>query len=82
MIAATLIGFKSGAADLPPATQKALRAAGVPAASVSAWVQELGAPRPTIATAPTVLNIGKSFTMQVGATDNIARVGLNYRWGG
>ena len=30
--------------------------------------------RPTITTAPTVLNIGKSFTMQVGATDNIARV--------
>ena len=52
IIASTALVFKSGAADLPPATQKALRSAGVPQAAVAAWVQEIGAPRPTIALHP------------------------------
>lgn len=49
MIAATALGFKAGAADLPSSTLKALRAAGIPENSVAAWVQEIGVPRPTFA---------------------------------
>ena len=36
------------AADLPRKSLEALRAAGVPQSSVSAWVQEIGAARPTV----------------------------------
>src|SRR5258708_28076041 len=49
MIAAIALGFKAGAADLPPATLKALLAAGIPEKSVAAWVQEVGVPRATFA---------------------------------
>src|SRR5512138_2040517 len=48
IIAATLCSFKAAAADLPRKSLEALRAAGVPQSSVSAWVQEIGATRPTI----------------------------------
>src|SRR5260370_35088504 len=49
MIAAAAFGFKAGAADLPKKALDALRAAGIPQASVSAWGQELGAVPPTVA---------------------------------
>lgn len=49
MIAAVLVSFKSAAQDLPRPTLQALRAAGIPASGVSAWVQEVGAPRPFLA---------------------------------
>jgi len=49
MIAAIALGFKAGAADLPPATLKALRAAGIPETSVAAWLQGVGVPRATFA---------------------------------
>src|SRR5438552_2386709 len=49
IIAAAALSFKAGAGDLPKKTLDALRAAGIPQASVSAWVQELGAPQPTVA---------------------------------
>jgi D-alanyl-D-alanine carboxypeptidase/D-alanyl-D-alanine-endopeptidase (penicillin-binding protein 4) len=48
IIAAAAFGFKTVAADLPPATAKALRSAGIPEASVAVWVQEVGVPRPTL----------------------------------
>jgi|SRR5579859_4133374 len=49
MIAAAALGFKAGAADLPSATLKALRAAGIPENSVAAWVQEVGVAQPRLA---------------------------------
>src|SRR5436305_97246 len=49
IIAVAALSFKSGAADLPPATVKALRAAGIPEASVGAWVQEVGVAQPRLA---------------------------------
>src|SRR5512138_1781952 len=49
IIAAALAGFKAAAQDLPRPVQQALRTAGVPASSVSAWVQALDAPRPSVA---------------------------------
>src|SRR5881394_1313593 len=49
IIAAAALCFKSGAADFPPATVKALRAAGIPESSVAAWVQEAGAAQPRLA---------------------------------
>jgi D-alanyl-D-alanine carboxypeptidase/D-alanyl-D-alanine-endopeptidase (penicillin-binding protein 4) len=49
IIAATAFSFKAAAADLPRKALDALRAAGVPTSSVAAWVQEVGAPKPTLA---------------------------------
>lgn len=48
IIAATACSFKATAADLPRKSLDALRAAGIPQASVAAWVQEVGAARPSI----------------------------------
>jgi D-alanyl-D-alanine carboxypeptidase/D-alanyl-D-alanine-endopeptidase (penicillin-binding protein 4) len=48
MIAVAALGFKAIAADLPAATVNALRAAGIPENSVAAWVEEVGASRPTL----------------------------------
>ena len=48
MIAATALGFKAAAADLPPSTAKALKSAGIPEKNVAVWVQEVGAARPTL----------------------------------
>jgi D-alanyl-D-alanine carboxypeptidase/D-alanyl-D-alanine-endopeptidase (penicillin-binding protein 4) len=49
IIALAALGFKALAADLPPATARALRSAGIPESSVAVWVQEAGVPRPTLA---------------------------------
>jgi len=49
IIAAGALAFKAYAQDLPKPAAQALRAAGVPASAVSLWVQEIGAPRPTLA---------------------------------
>src|SRR4051812_36959885 len=49
MITAALLAFKAGAQDLPRPVREALRTAGVPASSVSAWVQEVGVRRPSVA---------------------------------
>src|SRR5215472_5660671 len=54
IITAAAVGFKAAAADLPAATVKALRAAGIPESSVSVWVQEVDVSRPTIAWRPDV----------------------------
>src|SRR5919198_5776325 len=49
IIMAALLAFKIEAQNLPRPVQQALRAAGVPAGSVAAWVQEVGAARPSVA---------------------------------
>jgi D-alanyl-D-alanine carboxypeptidase/D-alanyl-D-alanine-endopeptidase (penicillin-binding protein 4) len=49
IIAAAALAFKAGAQELPRSVLQALRSAGVPASSVSAWVQEVGAVRPSVA---------------------------------
>ncbi len=48
IIAVAALGFKTLAADLPPATARALRSAGIPEKNIAVWVQEVGAPRPTL----------------------------------
>src|SRR5690242_16060516 len=48
IIAAAALGFKALGADLPPATAKALRNAGIPEKNIAVWVQEVGLPRPTL----------------------------------
>ena len=80
MIAATAVVFKAGAADLPKKTLDALRAAGIPPASVSAWVQEIGAPQPTVAVradAP----VNPASTMKLVTTyAALELLGPAYRW--
>ena len=49
IIAAAAFAFKAAAQELPRAVLQALRSAGVPASSVSAWVQEVGAARASVA---------------------------------
>jgi D-alanyl-D-alanine carboxypeptidase/D-alanyl-D-alanine-endopeptidase (penicillin-binding protein 4) len=49
IIAAAALAFKVCAQDLPKPAAQALRSAGVPASAVSLWLQEIGAPRPTVA---------------------------------
>src|SRR5918911_523769 len=49
IIAATAFAFKAAAQELPRGVLQALRSSGVPASSVSAWVQEVGAARPSVA---------------------------------
>jgi D-alanyl-D-alanine carboxypeptidase/D-alanyl-D-alanine-endopeptidase (penicillin-binding protein 4) len=49
IIAALACSFKSADAQLPKPALQALRPAGIPESSVSAWVQELGAGKPTVA---------------------------------
>ena len=48
IIAAAALSFKTVAADLPAATAKALRSAGIPEKNIAVWVQESGVPRPTL----------------------------------
>jgi D-alanyl-D-alanine carboxypeptidase/D-alanyl-D-alanine-endopeptidase (penicillin-binding protein 4) len=80
IIAPTALAFNSGAADLPPATQKALRSAGVPQAAVAAWVQEVGAPRPTVALrADTPLNPASVMKL-VTTYAALELLGPAYRW--
>ena len=80
IIAASALGFKTGAADLPKKTLDALRAAAIPQASVSAWVQEVGAAQPTVALrgeAP----MNPASTMKLVTTyAALELLGPTYRW--
>ena len=49
IIAAVLAGFKAEAQNLPRPALQALRAAGIPSANVGVWVQDVDAPRPSLA---------------------------------
>jgi serine-type D-Ala-D-Ala carboxypeptidase/endopeptidase (penicillin-binding protein 4) len=80
MIAAAAFSFKAGGADLPKKALDALRAAGIPQASVSAWVQELSASQPTVAVragAP----MNPASTMKLVTTyAALELLGPAYRW--
>jgi D-alanyl-D-alanine carboxypeptidase/D-alanyl-D-alanine-endopeptidase (penicillin-binding protein 4) len=80
MIAATVCSFKSGAADLPKPVVDALRKASIPQASVAAWVQEIGAPTPSV-----MLNargpVNPASTMKLVTTyAGLDLLGPAYRW--
>ena len=80
MIAAALLGFKAGAADLPKPAVDALKKAGIPQSSVAAWVQEIGAPTPVIslnARSP----VNPASTMKLVTTfAALEMLGPAYRW--
>jgi len=80
MIAAAALAFKSGAADLPPAAQKALRGAGVPPGSVAAWVQEVGSPRPIVAVRADAPVNPASVMKLVTTYAALELLGPAYRW--
>ena len=48
IIAVAALCFKANAADLPKPVLQALRSAGIPQASVAAWVQDVGAATPSL----------------------------------
>ena len=80
IIAATLCSFKIHGQDLPRPTTQALRAAGIPASAVSAWVQEVGAGRPTLAVrAETPRNPGSVMKL-VTTFAALELLGPAYRW--
>jgi D-alanyl-D-alanine carboxypeptidase/D-alanyl-D-alanine-endopeptidase (penicillin-binding protein 4) len=68
------------AADLPPASVRALRAAGIPESSVGAVVQEIGQSRPSLAlNARAPMN--PASTMKLVTTyAALERLGLAFRW--
>jgi serine-type D-Ala-D-Ala carboxypeptidase/endopeptidase (penicillin-binding protein 4) len=80
IIAATLCSFKATGADLPAEARQALRSAGIPANAVSAWVQEVGAARPTVSVnAGTAVN--PASTMKLVTTyAALELLGPAYRW--
>lgn len=80
MIATTLCSFKMAAADLPKPTADALRKAQVPQSAVAAWVQEVGAPKPTVAVnAKAAMN--PASTMKLVTTyAALELLGPAYRW--
>ena len=80
MIAATLCSFKVAAADLPKPAADALRKASIPQSAVGAWVQELGAPSPTLAiNARSAMNPGS--TMKIVTTlAALELLGPAYTW--
>src|SRR5258708_33527542 len=80
MIAAAAFGFKAGAADLPKKALDALRAAGIPQASVSAWVQELGAVQPTVAMRGQAAMNPASVMKLVTTYAALELLGPAYRW--
>ncbi len=80
MIAAAAFGFKAGAADLPKKALDALRAAGIPQASVSAWVQELGAVQPTVAMRGQAAMNPASTMKLVTTYAALELLGPAYRW--
>lgn len=80
IIAVAVLGFKAGAADLPPASIKALRAAGIPENSVAAWVQEVGVPRPTLSwRADTPMNPASAMKL-VTTYAALELLGPAFRW--
>lgn len=80
MIAATFVSFKVAGQDLPRPTLQALRAAGVPAAAVSAWVQELGAPRPVLAVRAEAARHPASVMKLVTTYAALELLGPAYQW--
>jgi serine-type D-Ala-D-Ala carboxypeptidase/endopeptidase (penicillin-binding protein 4) len=80
IIAATLCSFKGGAADLPAATVKALRVAGIPQSSVAVWVQEVGAARASVSVNAEVA-VNPASTMKLVTTyAGLELLGPAYRW--
>jgi len=80
IIAWLALAFKTGAADLPPAAQKALRTAGVPRGSVAAWVQEVGAVRPVVAVRADAPMNPASVMKLVTTYAALELLGPAYRW--
>ena len=80
IIAAALASFKAAAQDLPRPVQQALRNAGVPASSVSAWVQEVGASRPSVAARAATPMHPASVMKLVTTYAALELLGPAYRW--
>jgi D-alanyl-D-alanine carboxypeptidase/D-alanyl-D-alanine-endopeptidase (penicillin-binding protein 4) len=80
IIAATLLAFKLEAQDLPRSVRQALRTAGVPASSVSAWVQEVGAARPSVAARADAPMHPASVMKLVTTYAALELLGPAYRW--
>ena len=80
MIAATACSFKAAAADLPKPVADALRRASIPESAVGAWVQELGAPTPTLTlNAAKPMNPGSTMKL-VTTLAALELLGPAYRW--
>jgi D-alanyl-D-alanine carboxypeptidase/D-alanyl-D-alanine-endopeptidase (penicillin-binding protein 4) len=80
MIAATLCSFKMAAADLPKPSADALRKAGIPQSAVAAWVQEVGASRPTVSHNARA-SVNPASTMKLLTTYSaLELLGPAYRW--
>jgi len=80
IIAAALVAFKIEAQDLPRPVREALRTAGVPASSVAAWVQEVGAARPSIAVRAEAPLHPASVMKLVTTYAALELLGPAYRW--
>src|SRR5436190_1538281 len=80
IIAVAALCFKSGAADLPPATLKSLRAAGIPENSVAAWVQEVGVAQPRLAWRADVPMNPASAMKLVTTYAGLELLGPAFRW--
>ncbi|MBW8904670.1 MAG: D-alanyl-D-alanine carboxypeptidase/D-alanyl-D-alanine-endopeptidase [Betaproteobacteria bacterium] len=80
MIAAGTLAFKIYAQDLPKPAAQALRAAGVPVSAVSLWVQEIGAPRPTVAVRANATRNPGSVMKLVTTYAALELLGPAYRW--
>ena len=80
IIAAALLAFKIDAQDLPPPVRQALRTAAIPASSVSAWVQEVGAARPSVAARADAPVHPASVMKLVTTYAALELLGPAYRW--
>lgn len=80
MIAVAFAAFKTAAQDFPRPVRQALRAAGVPPSSVSAWVQELGAARPSVAARADTPMHPASVMKLVTTYAALELLGPAYRW--
>src|SRR5258708_262406 len=80
IIAVAALCFKSGAADFPPGTLKALRAAGIPESSVAAWVQEVGGTQPRLAWRADVPMNPASAMKLVTTYAGLELLGPAFRW--
>src|SRR5437868_4549619 len=80
IIAAAALAFKVWAQDLPRPAAQALRAAGIPASAVSAWVQEVGAARPTLAVRAEAPRNPGSVMKLVTTFAALELLGPTYRW--
>jgi serine-type D-Ala-D-Ala carboxypeptidase/endopeptidase (penicillin-binding protein 4) len=80
IIAAAALAFKVAAQDLPRPVIQALRGAGVPASSVAAWVQEVGAARPSVAVRADATMQPASVMKLVTTYAALELLGPAYRW--